>query len=398
MFTPLNASASTQAVGFIFGDGTVTAVDAVASPPRLWGATQNLGNFLDDDGPKSSTKGGDVGAMNDDTTDDDIHYGFGFWQEGTGFVGVPLTAALPGSKPWFSTLQFPFFVQPFALLSNDPSTVYLYAASGTGSSASLQTGGIYKLVVPSNVTKPEEIAPPTLELATENVYILIAGGNTSGAVDSCVLVAINDTHLMHRSATSGGVLVPRKLPTRFARPIVFDYVKNAKDEYEYVLGPTSHDRTVSLAVSPADSALLAVSGWTSLLDNNAVERIWLSRDAGRTYLDVTGNLRTASQAIGMMRPSALLLLPIKAKGPTALIVGVATGVYVTTIMKSAPATAATQTWTRLGSCDQLPLVLVAGLSYEPADDTLVAATMGRGVYVVNGVTKAMEAIVEQDVV
>lgn len=241
------------------------------------------------------------------------------------------------------------------------------------------------------------MAPPTLELATEQIYVLIAGGNTSGAADASVLVGVNDTHLMHRSAESGGVLVPRKLPTRFAPPIVFDYVRNAKGEYEYVLGPTSHDRTVSLAVSPAHSALLAVSGWTSLLDNNCAESIWLSHDAGKNYLDVTGNLRSATQAIGMMRPSALLLVPVTAKNATALLVGVATGVYVTFVKSAASAderTAATQRWSRFGGCGQLPLVLVAGLSYEPADDTLVAATMGRGVYVVNGVTKALEVMIK----
>ena len=32
-------------------------------------------------------------------------------------------------------------------------------------------------------------------------------------------------------------------------------------------------------------------------------------------------------------------------------------------------------WQRLGGCADLPLVLVAGLSYEPLSDTVVAATM-----------------------
>jgi hypothetical protein len=35
---------------------------------------------------------------------------------------------------------------------------------------------------------------------------------------------------------------------------------------------------------------------------------------------------------------------------------------------------------------------VAGLSHEPKDDTLVAASMGRGVLVVHGATKKLEAL------
>ena len=37
-----------------------------------------------------------------------------------------------------------------------------------------------------------------------------------------------------------------------------------------------------------------------------------------------------------------------------------------------------------------PLVLVAGLSYQPADDTLVAATMGRGIYAVHGASQLLK--------
>ena len=36
---------------------------------------------------------------------------------------------------------------------------------------------------------------------------------------------------------------------------------------------------------------------------------------------------------------------------------------------------------------QLPNVLVAGLSYEPTSDTVTAATMGRGVYLLPKATE-----------
>ena len=48
-------------------------------------------------------------------------------------------------------------------------------------------------------------------------------------------------------------------------------------------------------------------------------------------------------------------------------------------------------WTRLGGCAQLPLVLVAGLSYEPTSDTITAATMGRGVYALKKATDHVRA-------
>ena len=154
-----------------------------------------------------------------------------------------------------------------------------------------------------------------------------------------------------------------------------------------MLGPLTHARTVSLAVSPADSSLLAVAGWTSLVDNRGAERVWLSPDGGASFADVTADLRAATGTIGQWRPSALLLLPLPAKGTTALLVGTINGVF------ARSATAADGEWSRLGSCDELPLVMVAGLSHEPKDDTLVVATMGRGVYVVHGATRALEKLV-----
>ena len=60
-----------------------------------------------------------------------------------------------------------------------------------------------------------------------------------------------------------GANAAHALPLRFADPVIFAY----DSEGAYVLGPCSHDRTVSLAVSPYDSALLAVAGWLSVEDN-----------------------------------------------------------------------------------------------------------------------------------
>ena len=78
-----------------------------------------------------------------------------------------------------------------------------------------------------------------------------------------------------------------------------------------------------------------------------------------------------------------------------LLAGTVSGVYATAIETKGLAAAAARgggpvpaTWQRLGGCDDLPLVLVGGLSYEAETGTVVAATMGRGVYIL---PKAAEA-------
>jgi hypothetical protein len=44
---------------------------------------------------------------------------------------------------------------------------------------------------------------------------------------------------------------------------------------------------------------------------------------------------------------------------------------------------------RFGGCDEFPIVLNAGLSYEPYSDTLVAATFGRGIYRLDNAKEAL---------
>jgi hypothetical protein len=75
---------------------------------------------------------------------------------------------------------------------------------------------------------------------------------------------------------------------------------------------------------------------------------------------------------------------------TALLVGTVSGVYVTFVEKALAAGAAS--WARVGTCDEFPLVLTLGLSYEPTSDTLVAATMGRGVYAKHGISQVLADI------
>ena len=147
-----------------------------------------------------------------------------------------------------------------------------------------------------------------------------------------------------------------------------------------LIGPVSHGQTVFLAVHPADSSTAAVTGWSSVIDNAAgQDSVWLTSDAGRTWTDVTGDLVAATGTVGRPRPSGLLLLG------DALLVGTVSGVYV-----SYPKAGHPVAWSRLGLCSDLPLVLVMGLSHEPSSDTLVAATMGRGIYTLPNATNALK--------
>ena len=368
MLTIPHANATDVAIGMVDGDGTVTAVDSNVNPSRLWGAVENMGNANSDDpGPGRRRK-----LLKADP-EDDCH-GFGFWRDGHGLLCPPLLK-------WFSGGQFAQFVNPWTLHSNDPTKLILFGSAGHDGAGKGKPSGIYVLDVPYSVTKPDDIKAPTLDVMTGDVYALVAGGVTKGKNDTSVLVALNDTHLMHRSAASNGKLLAHPLAVNFAQPVVTAWQPDKPRGEKYVLGPMSHDRTVSLAVSPEDSSLVAVSGWTTIYGNDGVESVWLSTNGGATWEDVGGaTLRKATAVIGQYKPSALLLLPL-GSGKTALLVGTVHGVFVNFIT---PAAKANQAWVRLGSCAQFPLVLVAGLSYEPKDDTLIAATMGRGAYVVPG--------------
>eukprot|EP00465_Bigelowiella_longifila_P005615 CAMPEP_0185260340 /NCGR_PEP_ID=MMETSP1359-20130426/8946_1 /TAXON_ID=552665 /ORGANISM="Bigelowiella longifila, Strain CCMP242" /LENGTH=148 /DNA_ID=CAMNT_0027846559 /DNA_START=446 /DNA_END=892 /DNA_ORIENTATION=+ len=114
-------------------------------------------------------------------------------------------------------------------------------------------------------------------------------------------------------------------------------------------------------------------------------------DAGDSWKNATGNIL---DGVERARPSGLLIIDFvnshaafanehaqnRSSGSnqdsvSALLVGTTSGAYVSWTDKLG-------LWTRIGSCDQLPLIMVKGLSYEHFSDTLVAATMGRGVYVV----------------
>ena len=360
---PPNTTSDNKAWGVVFGDGTVTAVDNTVSPARLWGARQCLGVGPDDQALPPKKGGGDNSADSDDETDD---AGLAVvWGGGK----KPKRMGIDLSKMGFGAPEcFPFFVSPYALDSQDPQNMMFWVNCETNGNRP----GFYKLRVKHSVSNSSNLPDPEFVAETDGqVYSFVAGGRTKGKSDPSVLVGMNDTHLFHQSDAGNETNIKvRQLPTTFAQPVIFEIRDN-----QTVIGPISHDKTVSIAVSARDSDLVAVTGWPKVEDNSGNEGVWVSFNAGSQWVDVTGDL---TQDATRVRPSGLLIVDFElenALNASALLVGTTSGVFVSWTDKSGQ-------WTRLGSCEDMPLIMVKGLSYEHFSDTLVAASMGRGIYVI----------------
>lgn len=267
-------------------------------------------------------------------------------------------------------------------------------ADATCRSLTGQPSGFWQLDVPSSAGLRAADIPPPLYLGGSggDVYALVAGGRTRGRADPSLLVALNNTHILYQSdVATSGELKAFALPAAYAAPLTLRYDLKT---HQPIIGPVSHGRTVALAVSRADSSLIAVTGRPDVLTNLGDESIWLTRDAGASWHNCTGDLIKATGTTAKARPSALLIMDLGgeafdgrsggAHATTVLLVGTVSGVYLSWVDD-----ARLGQWSRLGTCAELPLVLTLGLSYEPRSDTLVAATFGRGVYVMHGATKAL---------
>ena len=187
----------------------------------------------------------------------------------------------------------------------------------------------------------------------------------------------------------------KPLPVRFANPVSLEYDMSTG---ERILGPLTHARTVSISVSKTDYNIIALTGWQSIDTNPSEESIFVTTDAGSTWTNVTGNLRQASGVTGIVRPNGVELVDLD-EGNRALLVGTSTGVMATLLDKpiaSSPFAPFNQhTWVRLGGRDEFPLVLTADVDYELDSDTLVVATFGRGIYILdNAKAKLTEVLCE----
>ena len=86
-----------------------------------------------------------------------------------------------------------------------------------------------------------------------------------------------------------------------------------------------------------------------------------------------GNLATASAVVGLARPGGLVFVGAPGGDGSDEFFGR----HHQRRLYELPH--GTWRWKRLGRCDTLPLVLVYTMQWERTSDTLVAATMGRGV-------------------
>ena len=70
-----------------------------------------------------------------------------------------------------------------------------------------------------------------------------------------------------------------------------------------------------------------------------------------------------------------------------LVVGTSSGVLVSYF--GAAAAHGSSPWQRFGTCGEFPIVNTAYLSHEPQSDRIVAATFGRGIYIIKKASTAL---------
>ena len=346
-----------QALGVLFGDGTATAVDYGGSghKARFFGSTQFLG---------------DLSVIYLDA-----------WN-------TP-HAVLLGVERFFKKANpFPYFYHPMTLNRAEPTRLVTWADGSFAEGE--QPPGFYEFNVPHDFMPGhvEKLEEPKLLGISGGVYEIVAGSGS----DPESLVGINNTHVVHRSGDDDpGVLHINRMPVNFAEPVL----PGVGTE---VVGPVSHSKTVSLAVSHSNKNVLAVGGWPSVDNNTGDEVVLVSFDSGLSWSDVTRNLLAAVAPSPRARVSDLALVQ-KPCGCHMLLASTVNGVLGTIIGKgpkpSASECAGTagkdeaKVWFRVGGYSgegALPLVLAAGLQYNPGHDILTLATMGRGIWSLANVT------------
>lgn len=111
--------------------------------------------------------------------------------QGDQFIEVPLDTYFPEPS------SFPFFVQPYALNSQDP-TQLVFWANGTATRPS----AFYAFSIPAGVRSKKDIAAPKLVLESPpGSFFLdfVSGGFTQGKPDPTLLVGMDNANLYVRN-------------------------------------------------------------------------------------------------------------------------------------------------------------------------------------------------------
>jgi len=274
----------------------------------------------------------------------------------------------------------PWFQPIFALNIANPAYLYFWA---NVSGAAHNGPGVFRLNVSAGSS-----SNATLVFSTRgaNIVTLTAGGMVNSRLREDVAVAVSGSSLFW---WLNGSLDVRALPTSFAEPCAARYNAAFCDSLIGVNFQScstgcqnwpNHGATMTLALHPQDASVLAVCGWASVLDNGGTERLYYSRDAGVTFVDLlTAELANAAQVdptFSKVRVAALAFVG------NVLLAGTARGVCASNIpIGSSWASSKPARWYRLGSTrKEFPLVKISQIRYYGDVDKVVVATMGRGVY------------------
>jgi len=224
------------------------------------------------------------------------------------------------------------FVNPFVL---DPTGNVLYFAGGQSSNNS----GIWRNTSPTTAT-------------TTTGWTFMGNSEVTGTQVTAVSVSTaNSANVLYYGTSDGKVY--RIDAANTGNPAKTEVSSGAGFPAGYVS---------SIAVDPANSANVMVT-----FSNYNVARVWYSSNSGGAWTNVSGNLTGANS------PSVRWAKIFTISGTLHYFLATSTGVYYTTSLSGTP------TWTQ-EAVNTVGNVVVMALDFRSSDNTLVAATHGRGVF------------------
>lgn len=232
---------------------------------------------------------------------------------------------------------WPFYQTPFVL---DPAdSRYLYLAAGSDANSSF----IWRTHDAPNATGTAgwEPLPQTCP------------GVTDFRITAMGISHHNDPHVLYYGKSDGRIYKAVNIHTN---PLVSEVTPPYMSGYHY--GSIS-----CLAVDPYDANFLIAS--CKKYDGRT---IWLTKNGGGTWQDIMGNLK------GKNAPLPNWVQIVHANGMTAYYLGTSAGLFVTATLDGD-----NTIWIQ-ASPDLIQNQSVTMLAYREADQTLVAATFGRGVF------------------